>query len=265
MTTQNRLLNAALDYAKRNIPVFACRPNGKEPATANGFYDATIDLAKIEAIWLNNPNFNIGLRTGTELGGGVLGVLDVDPRNGGDATLAELQARHGTLPETARVTTGRRDGGKHYYFICPSDVTLKSKLGQGIDVKSRGGYVIAAPSIHPDTGLSYESDELHNLLEGASIAALPQWIVDMCSQETATMTVQLPAQDAASVYVDDDIVRDLRSALMSMRADDYDLWVRMGLALRELGDIGRALWMEWSSQSEKFDARKAARTWESFK
>ena len=74
-----------------------------------------------------------------------------------------------------------------------------------------------------------------------------------------------PQSTGGGVHIDDDTVRDLRSALMSLRADDRDLWVRIGLALSELGDVGRGLWMDWSSQSQKFDPRDAARTWESFK
>ena len=264
MTTNNRLPTSALEYASIGMPVFHCMPNAKNPASAHGFHDATTDIAVTISRWTQNPNYNIAIRTGIELGGGTLVVIDEDPRNGGDKTMAALREKNGTFPETARVITGRRDGGKHYYFICPPDVILKSKLGPGIDVQSRGKYVIAPPSTHPETGLSYEWDAQHNLLEGASIAALPQWIVDMCSQEVPT-TVIIPAQRAASVIVDADTVRDLRSALMSMRADDRDLWVRMGMALRELGEVGRGLWMEWSSQSEKFDLRDAARTWESFK
>lgn len=58
---------------------------------------------------------------------------------------------------------------------------------------------------------------------------------------------------------------DLRSALASMRSDDRDLWVRMGHALKELGDIGRGLWLEWSRTSDKFDPADAARVWESLK
>lgn len=58
---------------------------------------------------------------------------------------------------------------------------------------------------------------------------------------------------------------DLRSALASMRADDRDLWVRMGLALKELGDTGRGLWLEWSQSSDKYDAQDAAKTWESLR
>jgi hypothetical protein len=58
---------------------------------------------------------------------------------------------------------------------------------------------------------------------------------------------------------------DLRSALASMRADDRDLWIRMGHALRSLGDQGRGLWLEWSQTSDKYDPADASRTWDSFK
>lgn len=162
VTANTRLKPSALAYARMGFHVFPCVPNAKNPATAHGFHDATTDIAKIEAYWTQNPNFNIGVRTGTELNGKVLVVIDVDPRNGGVATLAELQAIYGPLPDTSRVITGRRDEGRHYYFWCLPSVTLKSTLGQGIDVKSRGGYVIAPPSIHPDTGFSYEWEGSQN-------------------------------------------------------------------------------------------------------
>lgn len=60
-------------------------------------------------------------------------------------------------------------------------------------------------------------------------------------------------------------VRDLRSALAFMRSDDRDLWVRMGHALKTLGEAGRGLWLEWSQTSDKYDAADAAATWDSFK
>ncbi|HEX4712751.1 AAA family ATPase [Phenylobacterium sp.] len=60
------------------------------------------------------------------------------------------------------------------------------------------------------------------------------------------------------------IVRDLQSALASMPSDDRELWVRMGHALKPLGEPGRALWLEWSQTSDKFDPVAAADAWESF-
>lgn len=68
-----------------------------------------------------------------------------------------------------------------------------------------------------------------------------------------------------AVHVDPKVVTELRSALLHMHSDDRSLWVRMGLALWELGDVGRGLWMEWSATSDKFDPKDAARVWSSFK
>lgn len=66
-------------------------------------------------------------------------------------------------------------------------------------------------------------------------------------------------------FVPDATCRDLRSALLSMRADDRDLWVRMGHALKTIGEQGRGLWMEWSATSDSFRPLEDAKTWDSFK
>jgi hypothetical protein len=64
--------------------------------------------------------------------------------------------------------------------------------------------------------------------------------------------------DVGDIKVSARTVRDLRSALLFMRSDDRGLWVRMGHALKALGDVGRGLWLEWSTTSDKFDAQDAA-------
>lgn len=62
-----------------------------------------------------------------------------------------------------------------------------------------------------------------------------------------------------------EVITELRSTLLFMRADDRGLWQRMGHALKTLGNVGRGLFLEWSATSEKFDPASDARTWESFK
>jgi len=74
-----------------------------------------------------------------------------------------------------------------------------------------------------------------------------------------------PDGHGPTIQTDADTARDLRSALASLRSDDRGLWVKMGLALKSLGDIGRALWVEWSQGSDKYNAADAARVWKSFK
>lgn len=56
---------------------------------------------------------------------------------------------------------------------------------------------------------------------------------------------------------------DLKDALSNILADDRDLWVRMGHALKPLADAGKELWFEWSRTSVKFDPADAERVWNS--
>ena len=60
-------------------------------------------------------------------------------------------------------------------------------------------------------------------------------------------------------------VKDLRSALLFMRADDRELWQKNGHRLKTLGEVGRGLWMEWSATSDKFDPNADSNSWNSFK
>jgi len=58
-------------------------------------------------------------------------------------------------------------------------------------------------------------------------------------------------------------IAELRSALASMRADDRDAWVANGQRLKKLGEVGRALWLEWSQTSDKWNPPDA-RLWDTF-
>jgi hypothetical protein len=138
------LLKAALAYARRGIPVFPCEPGGKAPLTYNGFWDATTDSRRLEIWWRRWPDANVGVPTGERSG---LLVLDVDPRDGGLESLAELERTGCLLPETARARTG--GGGMHVFFGYPAGEEVRSntgRLGPGLDVRGEGGYVVVPPS-----------------------------------------------------------------------------------------------------------------------
>jgi hypothetical protein len=85
-------------------------------------------------------------------------VLDVDPRHGGDESLAALEREH-VIPPTWRTLTG--GGGQHIIFACPDGVKISSvaaehmidpPLGPGIDLRARSGHVITPPSQHISGG-----------------------------------------------------------------------------------------------------------------
>src|SRR5690242_5575415 len=131
-SAENPLLLSALQYAKCGWAVLPCRPKDKCPATQHGYKDATSSAAEVIRVWKQNPQANIGIATGAP---SELLVLDVDPRNGGDRSLAELQRLHGELPTTVTTTTG--GGGLHYYFSLPKGVQVRSSvLADGLDIKA---------------------------------------------------------------------------------------------------------------------------------
>lgn len=265
MTTQYPLLQAALTYARQGLEVLPCLPKDKAPATAHGVYDATTDLQRIHDAWAKNPYCNVAIRTGTDRNGFMLVVIDVDARNGGKKTIAALTAKYGLLPATAKVKTGSGDGSYHLYYHCPANVKLPSKLGPGVDVKCRNGYVIAPPSIHPATGNLYEWDEQHSWLNGATITALPQWIIVNYSVDAQTDTTTPSAAEPNPIWHDADLINDLQSALSYLSSDEREQWIHIGHALKDLGAAGRELWEEWSKKSSKYKKEAAETAWASFK
>ena len=58
-------------------------------------------------------------------------------------------------------------------------------------------------------------------------------------------------------------IQCLRSALLHLHADDRKDWIKAGLALKNLGDVGRGIWLEWSMTSKKYEPLDAAETWDS--
>src|SRR5262245_11530662 len=117
-----------------------CSRQGKHPLGSivpRGLTDATSDIEKIKHWWMLKPDANIGIALNDYV------VIDVDPRHGGDNSLAELEAKHGPLPKTRKARTG--GGGEHIYFRLPRGVAVKNDnrggLAPGLDVKAKGGYV----------------------------------------------------------------------------------------------------------------------------
>lgn len=126
-----------------------CKSPGKHPKKSGWQKNATTDLNIINRIWPDNQAMarkNVALATGDP---SCAFVLDIDPRHGGDKSFEELIEKIGPLPETLVVDTG--GGGQHYYFKMPKGVDIRNsagKLGEGIDIRANGGYVIAPPSKH---------------------------------------------------------------------------------------------------------------------
>jgi len=60
-----------------------------------------------------------------------------------------------------------------------------------------------------------------------------------------------------------DAISALLSSLQSHRADDYDTWIKVGMALHSAG-ANCADWDNWSKQSSKYESGVCERKWKSF-
>lgn len=142
---------SALDLGRRGFAVFPVRDwgdgGGWKPIKA--FPErASCDQAQIKDWWRCWPEARVGLLTGERNG---ITVLDLDIKNGKDgiATLAKLG-----FPDVATIALCRSrtpTGGLHLFFTY--DPRLKGtvgKIGEGIDVRNNGGYVIAPESFKND-------------------------------------------------------------------------------------------------------------------
>lgn len=151
-TMADNLRDAALDYARRNIPVFPCHhpidssiglvcscanpkcdPRAKHPRTANGFKDATTDEAIIKEWWGKWPRANIGIPTGAVSG---FDVIDID----NDAAKQKLKE---LVPDTSGAAWQKTGRGWQVAFAHSPDsgLTAHSALGGivGLDFRGDGG------------------------------------------------------------------------------------------------------------------------------
>ncbi len=185
--------------------------------------------------------WHLGFALGPDGTGGHWQGIDLDKVV--DNRLADLA---NTAPGYVEISPS--GNGAHAIGYGQHFVTLGSN-GTGIEAYASGRYFTVTERPVRDGGLVCLAGHVEKVLT-------PRHSVDRGASGRTS--------EAGTVHVDAKTVTELRSALLHMRSDDRDLWVAVGHALRELGDTGRGLWLEWSATSEKFDAKDAAKKWAGF-
>lgn len=155
----------------------------------------------IDRAFNNDDTLQQAKRTGCNLGvrlKDVHLVLDVDPRNGGEDSIARLSSAIGIdLAEWTPVTrTG--SGGLHLWMKKPAGLDVQGKLKDfpGIDIKTKGGQVVAPGSIHPDTKGLYALDDPWD--EISDLPDLPQKLSDLVRKHS-TKAERTEASDGRSI------------------------------------------------------------------
>lgn len=165
-------LDYALALAVTGFYVFPLVKGSKVPAVSDWPNKATRDHEKINN-WFDHGNgndYNIGIATEKFGDDQALVVVDVDQKNGKDgyAEIFRLELEGHEFPPTLEQATP--SGGRHLVYVSPLSCRQGvDTLGIGLDIRSRGGYIVGAGSVID--GRAYEMHE-------APLARAPQWLVN---------------------------------------------------------------------------------------
>lgn len=145
-STRINRCDIALVYAARGWSVIPLQPGGKKPLLDSWkiYQTHRADQFEIKGWWEVWPDANIGIVTGSISG---LAVIDVD----GEVGLRSASTLN--LPSTLTVISGRLPLGsaKHLYYQYPEKGIRNDqngKLGNQVDIRGEGGYVVAPCSLH---------------------------------------------------------------------------------------------------------------------
>lgn len=142
-----------------------CSDVGKHPACRKPDQDSTTDTKRV-ARWVKSGR-NIGIACGPS------GIVVIDEDEHGE--FERFCTAHGiSVPETFTVSTAK---GRHFYFRAPIHVPIGNShvfrsLDYAIDVRGKGGYVVAPGSEH-------ESGHVYMVIRDCEITPLSDVLIDV--------------------------------------------------------------------------------------
>jgi hypothetical protein len=160
-----------LKYAELEFVAFPCV--GKTPC--RGISYPGLSSSEGVALFEKHVDTNIGVVVPV----GVI-VIDLDIKNGnnGIRTIQAIQANFNPANYGGPLARSG-SGGYHLWFRQNPNhrIGCKTDILPGVDTKAEGkGYVIVAPSVHPDSGKEYKW--IHPLVPIEEMPMIPNWLKD---------------------------------------------------------------------------------------
>lgn len=278
-TALQKLLIEGLDLIPQDWALTPLRGN-KAPYRTAWQHESPIPRNQIIAEIESGQAKGYGIRTGTVSGGIV--AIDFD---GSSAMQKALELSGGEpLPDTVSFTSNRTGREQRLYLI-PQEYwgavkTTKIKTGvvgddgkpEQLELRWDGCQSVLPPSVHPTTG-HYRWRKSH---QEVAIAPAPMWAIEkmLAFQESTHLEPELSTRPQTSYtakrltgekWTDEEWTLSYLEALNPYRADDYDNWLAVGMALHSVSDSLLTEWDKWSQQSAKYKPGCCEKKWKSFK
>ncbi|MEU3599526.1 phage/plasmid primase, P4 family [Streptomyces sp. NPDC006798] len=162
------------EYAELGFGVFPMPVNKKRPVVVGWPDKALTSFEEVEIYWHSLARHE-WLNVALTLDGWV--VVDVDPKNGGTASLAKLQADYGQLPATRTHHTASGPDSLHFVYRADPAVELKAapldpERYPGIDIKTGRASLIVAPG-------SVIYNQRYQVVDAGESSVAPPWLSEI--------------------------------------------------------------------------------------
>lgn len=187
------------------------------------------------------------------------------------------------LPDTVAFTS-KRPGRCQYLFLISEQQknaihTKKIKTGvigddgkeELLEFRFENLQSVLPPSIHPKTGQYYWLEGC--AIDEIKIAIAPEWLISQMRRDLNShhLNTELPLLNKFQLNSyhknqanDIDYAISYLNALSSHRADNYDEWLTIGMALHNVDNSLLFEWEKWSRQSSKYKPGECQKKWNSF-
>ena len=198
-------LRVAQDWRRRGFSVVPVIPGSKLPLMKwRALIDEPLTEDQINTVWAKTPEANVGVIPGS----GRSLVVDPDLYKGGGVVEAWAEAimQHG-IDVPGAVVAETASGGLHIWMSWPQGVehvtSAADSLGEGVDIKSSGGYVLVPGSVVD--GRPYRWRQGQGIDDCPMLSVAPQSLVDMAGRGAAGARIETevdspPATGLAEAY-----------------------------------------------------------------
>ena len=186
----------------------------------------------------------------------------------------------GQLPPTVSFTS-QRPGRCQYLYKLPSHEQIKSckvttAPGEVLEIRGSHHQSVLPPSPHPITGqyrwVNSPADVEVAISKRSASRCAPQWLFDWIKEQTYKPS--LPKNNRKPFHQNENnlflssTTEEAAIALLelipSYYADDYDTWIKVGMALKSISPALLEAWDRWSRQSKKWKPGECAYKWGTF-
>lgn len=209
----------------------------------------------VKSYMAQHNNFNIGVALGPA--SSIVALDFDDDLNGFHDKIKEI------IPESPVTKIGGKGFTAFYRYNGEKNRSWKFKRDgvkyTVLELLAEGRQTVLPPSVHPNGG-TYYYDSIEGLEDVSpdELPTLPEGFNRMVDKILGV------AEDSTKPDVEASL-DDIRDALKHISADDYEDWVRCGMAIKKAyPEEGFEVWDGWSSQSPKYNQKEMRPKWDSF-